>query len=812
MKTSRRNNILIGSVAISFFMASLSFANAPSCDQTAKDLNAVQTSQYNLKSPAPESKSLFELQKEYDQTLSEATIVSELHKLNEQFTNVVAETTATPYTSDDIASFIDDISNVTSSENLQVMRNMAAVDTLLQEMVKNTGLQILTEDGGYASVEQVIVACSQVPSQYSGVLCESLRGKTPEAEQTKALVSSFLQAFAVNNNANLTSEEKDSTLNAYRAILRQGIDPESDLNELFNSARTLARQKESASFMGLERIASLGNTNGSQVRELRNAQCCLASEIEAGALPICATSTIGTSPAPFDRGQCYGADGSKNGPYMQKAKESFGEITDAFVAYERRAYGALNFQFTNATPLDLTTSASIHGAARLAAHGVAHGITQDITRGSGILGLGARVLDVEAMQKRARDKNNKSISSGANLSNSLETTGQNIIDQIACIYRRGKLTLSPGQALPTGGSFSPTAANSEVDGNQLKQVANLINKTICNIENAKNNNQALPCNEEDFINQERYVKLRTNPTLEIVIARSDVLNNVFTGSQEELHNRWEAQQAEVRAKLEGLRQKIDAIKADQAYSYLDQLKSFMIWDMKNRCASNPMRQVSIQSCSQEPSSDQSVDYLIGSVGPVVSTLLAETDPETIARADIGTPSIAKRRIILGNMKGACLGLSRLNNEDSSRNFTGNGIAYACERITSMNTAAKASTDIERIAVMERKGQYIDTQGRIRRPNSTGKDIGLGMLRGASSSAGDLFGTYIQGRALSDSLPGQEQYWKSVKYNQYAQNWWMTNTPMFPSFPYMGGYSPYYGSPANYSSGFDFNQTGITSIP
>ena len=196
--------------------------------------------------------------------------------------------------------------------------------------------------------------------------------------------------------------------------------------------------------------------------------------------------------------------------------------------------------------------------------------------------------------------------------------------------------------------------------------------------------------------------------------------------------------------------------------------------------------------------DNNLQYLINNVSGV---LLAEVDPTAQSAVNLTNANLQQRRVILGNMSGACQGLTRLNEEQPTAGFTNNGVTTACERISSMNTEASRTTSYERTQQIERRGYRLTGDGDYKKRKSTGRQIGLGVLQGLGNSAGLLAGTYFQGRQVSDNIPYQEQYIYNQMDQQYAYNWYQQNaTP----FTYPGYNNPYFlPQLGGYSGGYSF---------
>tara|TARA_R110000868_G_scaffold64597_2_gene194039 strand:+ start:5561 stop:7930 length:2370 start_codon:yes stop_codon:yes gene_type:complete len=778
MEKSTLKKIIAGSILCTALYAAPSFASAPTCEQAGKDLNRIQFKQYDLKSS--DNKTLLDLQKEYDKELSNASIIQELYELNKKFFTVLNQTSNILAQPRDYASLANQIQAVSSSDDFKVMKKMAAMDSLITELANATGLDIEQLAAGIVPGQEssVLNTFSRIKMACEGkqsVLCDSLSSK--DESDTRDLIESFMLAFAANSDTT-NPIDRAAALANYRAVLRRDISNSADLQQLYTQAEAVARTSNSPAFVKLQAVESNGSIDSPNVVALNRAQCCILTPEESTTAPVC------TALLDFNRSLCTSSNSQS---YMSQAAGVVAPIARTFLDYEQSAYRALNFKFDDISSLDNATPEALRP----------FGGNLVFRRAS--LFVSERI---PYMNKSIEDFTNVL---SANLTNEqmkltlVTNHSNNIVRQISSYYRRGRNQIS---STPDH-NFMPPGAQLTTQA-QLQDVTKLINEQICQISNSKAGATQLDCTSSD-IQSNRFVKVKERP-LSIILASANALDDVFAGSEAEIETRWQQQSQAVRAKLSELRQKISAIKSGQKYSYLDQIKSFMIWDMKNRCGVSSSNEVKVATCGTIDT-DTSVDYLIAQVGSVTNLLLAETDPDVNARADLNNATVAQRRVILGHMNGACQGLQRMQSEDSASNMTGNGVSEACARISSMQSAAKQTTTSERIATIERSGRYVDTEGRIRKNRSTAGDIGLGALRGLASSGPDLLGTHFQGMAIRDSVPYQYQYYTGMKLNAYAQNWWQTNTPMFPSFPYMGGL-PYYGAPGGYSTGFDWNTNGL----
>lgn len=768
-----------------------SFAYSQSCPEVTESIKSIQTKQYSLKTKTTDSdgneieSTLFELEVDYDKTLAQATILKDLNELNESFFRVSREASDINEEGfDDILNSIDELSK---SENLEVMQNMATMDALIDQL-RSESIISSDDDGDvndsrsisvdYSSnipievqVANKIERLEQNCGESANALCQSLRSKSSSG---KALVEKFILAFSANQE-NASETTRTANLAAYRAVLRQGISEDADLQALFTSAKELTDTTEADEI--ISQIRSVGSAEGQDITKIKRAYCCTLTDVKFNQRENCAHDRQ------FQRSQCS--------EYTQAAGQSFATVFRAFNNYESRINATLSGAFTiknlNANPLD-TLTPQLQQRIRTSSPLIAQYMS--VLSGS-IFGGGSSIIS-------------EGLNTLAKRSTSIDSTANSMISRINNIYKRGRLTLRDDQPLPTAGLFAPGSIST---GN-MQEVVGLMNQKTCDLatEIASARSETVSACPVIF----GYDPL--NPGSNIVVRDIDKLSDIFkSGANRQEANAiqqvWARQLAAVDQELAAKRAKINALKGENEYAHLEQLKRFMIWDLQTRCSESVTTEnIVTPQCGDQDGND-SVFYLVEKVGDVTNKLLAEIDPRTIASSNLTDASLQQRRVILGNMSGACQGLTRLNSEQPSQGFSSSAITSACARIASMNTAASETTAFERTQRIERRGYRLDGEGNYRKRKSTGSQLGLGVLRGLGTSAPMLAGTYFQGRQLTDSIPFQEQYIYNQMDQQYAYNWFQQNAQ--PNYFYPGMQSPYFMPQlGGYSGGYNFNATGL----
>lgn len=769
-------------------------AFSQSCVEVKESLRAIQANQYNLKTKITKDGteteiSLIELEKEYDKTLAQASILQGLNELNESFFRASRQvTTINEQGFDEIISNID---RVAKSGDLQVMQNMATMDQLLLQL-KNENIISNDDDGDqliknpksisidYSSEvpieDQVIQKMGKLKEncgESTNALCVSLKD---DSSTGKELVKKFIFAFSANQD-NVDPVKRKEHLDAYRAVLRNGMAEDTNLQAIFDSASDVA--KNTKAFGIIEEIKRAGSAQGTDMHNLQRAYCCTLTDPQFNKRQAC------QDVSDFKKAECV--------DYIDSATTSFATIFKAYNNYEKEINSTLSYDFTfskiNDNPLDTITPAMRD---RIRASSPVIAQYMDVLSGS-IFGGGSSRLST-------------SLNDLTNKSQAIDNNANSMMNRINCIYKRGRLNLSGIDVLPTTGNINLDA----VATGQMQDVVDLMNQKTCNLATAlaeakKQTVDACP----------KYFKLNPNDNSLIVPEDPALLAEIFKpgkDSQEKnaIQAAWASQLTSIEADLTKKRADIDALKSNNEYAHLEQLKRFMYWDLKSRCNDSiQTRNVTTAQCGIEDRND-SISYvmeLAGDVGSVTTKLLAELDPATIANSDLSNASLSQRRIILGNMNGACQGLTRLNGENPNKGFSSNAIVSACSRIASMETDASKTTSYERGQQIERRGYTLSGDGNYRKKKSTSSQIGLGVLQGIGNSAGLLAGTYFQGRQLRDGIPFQEQYIYNQMDQQYAYDWYQQNAQ--PNYFYPGMNNPYYlPQLGGYSGGYNFNGSGL----
>src|SRR5690606_2402999 len=93
------------------------------------------------------------------------------------------------------------------------------------------------------TVDSILQACQANPTAGEAVLCRHL---TAYPDEAGPLVSSFLDALKSSTNDE-TSDGRQSAVEAYRAVLLNNINPETDFGAIFESADGLASALERSS-------------------------------------------------------------------------------------------------------------------------------------------------------------------------------------------------------------------------------------------------------------------------------------------------------------------------------------------------------------------------------------------------------------------------------------------------------------------------------------------------------------------------------------------------------------------------------------
>jgi len=337
-------------------------AFSQSCVEVKESLRAIQANQYNLKTKITKDGtetevSLIELEKEYDKTLAQASILQGLNELNESFFRASRNmTTINEQGFDEILSNID---RVAKSDDLQVMQNMATMDQLLLQL-KNENIISNDDDGDkliknpksisidYSSgepiqdqVNQKIQKLKENCGESTNALCVSLR---KESSQGKELVEKFILAFSA-NQSDVTPQQRREHLTIYRDVLRNGLSNDTDLQAIFDSASEVAKNTRASSI--IEEIRRVGSAQGTDVKNLQRAYCCTLTDPQFNKRQAC------KDVSDFKKAECA--------QYNDVATTSFATIFKAYNNYEKEVNSTLSSDFTlskiDDSPLDTLTPA-----------------------------------------------------------------------------------------------------------------------------------------------------------------------------------------------------------------------------------------------------------------------------------------------------------------------------------------------------------------------------------------------------------------------------------------------------------------------
>lgn len=788
-------------VLIALGLSSLStFTFSQTCSELSTSLNSIQAKQYNLMSgEGDDAKRLIELEKDHDATLSQLTIIHELHKLNDEYFKTLKRD-AIPISEngfDDVLSIINSVSSddLTDKEtqrkikHLSVLENMATMDSLLSEMrnadnVNESLFRVSSIPEGSSftqevegKVNQIIASCVASTSTNRSNLCKSLTQE--KSDSARELVKGFITAFTADQTSRATPESRKQTLDNYHAILRNGLDPSSDLFQLFQDAKAVAATSESSQIIA--RVRSYANsstvsggvttvTKNENIKNLEYAYCCTLSNIRANQRDAC------------KEGSGFQNDRVSCDSYTNKVPNSLKDVLETFVNYESRVYSSLNYDFDRVNPESLMDKESLRAQKTIFNQNNALSTyVQTVTGGLSFLGTG-----------NASSNISNSFSELTEGSTKIDSTVKSLMARLGVIFRRGKINAPDGRNFPTGKAF----LSSGIEEQDRPRITSEVNKRICDI--AKKIDQSKQCDNTE------YVTVGANG---FELKDNDELLSVF-GNGAELHRIWEDEQKLYQDKLADIKAKINALKAKPEYAHLEQIKNFMVLDFQARCNyKTEDNDIKISGCNADLDGNPAIDYLVADVNGISNALLAEYDPNKIQNYNLANASLQQRRTILGNMNGACQGLTRLNTEKPNQGFSSPAITAVCGRVVSMNTEASITTAYERGQRIESRGYRLTGDGNYKKKKSTGSQIGLGVLQGLGNSAGTLVGTFAQGRILNDSLPYQERYIYNQMDQQYAYNWYQQNAQ--PNYFYPGMNNPYYLPQfGGYSGGYNFNATGL----
>ena len=556
--------LMTSSLAIHFPAFSQSYV------EVKESLRAIQANQYNLKTKITKDGtetevSLIELEKEYDKTLAQASILQGLNELNESFFRASRNmTTINEQGFDEILSNID---RVAKSDDLQVMQNMATMDQLLLQL-KNENIISNDDDGDkliknpksisidYSSgepiqdqVNQKIQKLKENCGESTNALCVSLR---KESSQGKELVEKFILAFSA-NQSDVTPQQRREHLTIYRDVLRNGLSNDTDLQAIFDSASEVAKNTRASSI--IEEIRRVGSAQGTDVKNLQRAYCCTLTDPQFNKRQAC------KDVSDFKKAECA--------QYNDVATTSFATIFKAYNNYEKEVNSTLSSDFTlskiDDSPLDTLTPAMRD---RIRASSPVIAQYMDVLSGS-IFGGGSSAMST-------------SLNDLTQNSQDIDLKANSMMNKINCIYKRGRLNLNGVDALPTTGNINLDA----VATGQMQDVVDLMNQKTCNLA------QALADAKKQTVDAcPKYFKLNPNDNSLIVPEDPALLAEIFKpgkDSQEKnaIQAAWANQLTSIEADLAKKRAEIDALKSNNEYAHLEQLKRFMYWDLKSRCNAN----------------------------------------------------------------------------------------------------------------------------------------------------------------------------------------------------------------------------------
>ncbi len=792
---------VVPAVCLIIFNPTSTFAQ--SCSAIRTNLQSIQAQQYNLKAGSGQNtQRLLDLEREHDHILSQVAIIRELHQLNDSFFRALRETTV-PISEGgftEVMSALDQISTESlegdrSRNHLTALENMSTMDALLTEMKQANSIDINRfrvteadldgksyEDAVADKVESLISACQSTASPSN--LCRSLNasvekeqlileGKTIEdnkkANKTRNLISGFLHAYSADQS---NTSNRAQLLQNYQDVLRNGLPEDVDLTALTESFRGVVANSRSSQIVA--RIRNYASDPSDRTR-LNFAYCCTLSTVQSNQRDACKEDTG------FERRLCR--------QYANEAGNSFTRLFQTFNNYETRVYETLDFNFDNTAVAENELSPLMD--TRIAEAFETVNNDNDVLKSY-----------VDAISNPLRILGSRSAESGVsrsleNLNISVDQMNQsvnNIALRLGTIFKRGKVLLPENHNIRSS-EFSMNTVADGINLNTLPEVVSRLNEAICSLAKGIKPNQTIDCDVFVSIAQDGEG---------IVVNNASQLMGIF-GSGEDVHQFWQSQTSKFNKDLGDKRAEIARIKSGPEYSHLNQIKNFMVWDYRTRCSSENSIVVSVPNCNSDIDPSPGVEYLVDDVNNVTQALFAEYDPSSI---NLGNASLQERRLILGNMSGACQGLTRLNTERPNDGFNANGIEQACQSITSMNTTASTVTAHERGSRIRSRGYRLNSDGDYERRRSTGSMIGAGILRGLGNSAPLLAGTYFQGRMVTDNIPYQERAIYNQLEQQYAYQWYSENAP-FNYFGTPGFNNPYYLPQfTGYSAGYNFNTSGI----
>jgi hypothetical protein len=734
----------------------------PSCNNLPKQIQNIQKQQYLISEEGEETEqnNLYSLMRDYDKKLAEATIFKELYALNQKMVNAVTPPSQNEdgNDTDEFKELLNGIEKVNSDEHLETMKQMAAMDAAIKELEKETEVALINESG-LADIESLITKCAGKNS----VLCQALNNPD-QTDKTKQLISSFFEAYMA-HTADEPLVERKQKLKSYQQLLRQNFSDGTDFEKIYDKA--LALKEHSPALLRLGKIQDV-NKKGGAYEELKKVQCCRYS-----------TRAQAQSVHPYCESLSY--ETSKCMEYTSAVKPHIQSAIFAYDNYKKETYDALNYQFGSMGDDIFTNNFG------------AYLKTEDRNFFKRVFGEGINEYRSRRIDKIANEVGTKQLA--------IDKLKKGMIDNIVNIYRRGKIQddkKTVNQFMSS--SFTPSESSDKQSMNldDYENIAKSINENIQKL--VRSCSSVTDCG--NFIVAKKSVE-NGDVKLYFEIANSDALNELFRAhNSEKIKESLENSEKE----LAQLKSRIQALQQKTSYQHLDQVKSFLLWDLKNRCRSNTPKSFSSVVCNNQNQVEE-VDYLVASVGNITNALISEIDIDAVERRDLTNAGTAQRRAILATMKGACLGLA--NSEDEIVAPVASSVGNACERINRMEKTASVSTaSEENQKIAKRFGSY-DERGRPVKLKSTWSDIGTGAARALPNAANTLANPFFSGLALRNSIPQQEAYWKHMKFNNYSQQWWINNTPIQNQFYGMG--SPYY-YPSYTGYNFGGLNTSTTSVP
>ncbi len=738
-------------VVFAMFAASVQGQDNNVCSNLETEIQRLQKVQFEMRPPADQQNNLFALMRDYDQKLATLSIVEGFYNLNRKLREQM-KGASDKYKK--LGKIVDYVEDAASDESLQTMRTMAAMDGALKQLQDKAELKI----DATTSVEQIVTACA---GKTGIALCDALNSSNNN--QTTAAVQAFLQAYTVQNSGTDPTVTANR-IKSYQSILKEGF-TNPDFEKLYNNALKL--KESSAALARLDKVENLKKDDGA-VLGLKRAMCCSYS---SGDLAEKDSKCKSSEAFPFKFSQC-----SK---YIEHAEGNIAEAMTALTDYQKETHNAFNFKFDQAV-VNADNKQKNAEFANLVSPQLFQTKKQAI------------IHEVESTVTTIDEKQQ-----------ALDQLTNSIKSNIVALHRRGKIGVSDQDAQDVekflnsddkiGHRMKTDGTEKKLDEDDYKAIAEQVNQTMIDKFSCMT---GTTCSVKKFVEVDPYPDANNNTLYRFKLVNGDVLDQLLKEESQKLILK---EFEDIKEEVATAKAKIDKIKNSNEYAHLDQIKNFLVWDMENRCSSEPVFHTQTVFCHDGTALNE-LDHFVTDMG----VILAETDPAVIANNDLTNAGLAQRRVILSNMRGACLGLERLEKEQPGKGFSSNTIKASCERIDGMYTQANEETNSERNERLEKSGYSYDGDGRIKKRPSTWSDIATGAAKGLPNAVGTIATPFFSGIALRNSIPNQEAYWKQMKLNNYAQQWWMKNTPQYP----FGMYNPYYYP--NYS-GYDFNFGNQTSL-